>query len=380
MKSPPPSLEAEIASAALSAVGQPNLPVAVRKRAALAPIRIGPRPVLKPRQDAELASEPFDISKLVEQVAPTIDADGRHYPQLTNVPRSRERELELALKDQWRELSARCIQIADLCNARQQQAAELQKAQTALSDLEQCVGLLHAALAQQEGETAAAKQALAQTGDEMAASRMQLEAARADAATSQDLARQLRAGFDQRGAALSAAQQKIDALAAALAAKTAEAEKLAAPIDEERRQHRDELTQQSVRFEIEIARLTRLLREREQQLETLHGAHTRVAKRYAELARSAESLESEKKTARDHVKAQAELIELLEALLKVERETAEGKIAELTAALAQERAARAEVEGASAAIRKNIVRLLPTLVARRAQEAAEAPGKREDAA
>ncbi len=364
----------------MSAISQPGLPVAVRKRAALPPIRIGPQPILKRRQDTGLESEPFDVSDLLEQVAPAVDGDGRHYPRLTNVPRGRERELELALKDQWRELSARCIQIADLCNVRQQQAAELQSMRTALVDLENCVGLLQGALSQQESETAAAKQSLAHADEEMAALRVQLEAAQGDVAKSQRLAHQLRAAFDERGTALTAARQKIEALAAGLAAKKAEAEKLAAPIDEERRQHRAELMQQSVRFEIEIARLTRVLQERERQLETIHGAHTRVAKRYEELARSAETLESAQKTARDHVKAQTELTQLLEVLLKVERETAEGKIAELTAALAHERAARADAERASAAMRKNIGHLLPTLVARRGQEAADAPVKREDAA
>jgi hypothetical protein len=52
----------------------------------------------------------------------------------------------------------------------------------------------------------------------------------------------LKTAFDERGAALATARQRIDALEAALAAKTAEAETLAAPIDEERRQHRAEVT------------------------------------------------------------------------------------------------------------------------------------------
>jgi hypothetical protein len=69
---------------------------------------------------------------------------------------------------------------------------------------------------------------------------------------------------------------------------------------------------------------------------------------------------------------------VLEALLKVERETAEQKIAELTAALEQERVARADAERTSTTMRKDIVHLLPKLVARR--DGVQAPAKREDAA
>jgi chromosome segregation ATPase len=374
VKTPKASFEAEIASAAMHAVGRPALPV-VKAGAPLPPIEIGPRRMAKPR-GRKPDPEPFDVADVLEQVAPTIDAEGRHYPRLTNVPRTRERELELALKDQWTELASRCIQVADLCNRQQQQAAELQTARQALDDLDKSVGLLQAALTQQENETASAKEALVRAEQEMAALRVQheretaalrkqLEVAQNDAAKSQQQARNLKTAFEERGALLASARQKIEMLAAELAVKTAEAEKLAAPIDEERRQHRAELTQQSVRYETEVARLTRLLAEREQQLDTLQGAHTRVAKRYEGLARSAEGLEAAQKTAQDHVKSQAELIQVLEALLKVERETAEGRIAEITAALENERAGRAEAERSRATMRKDIVHLLPKLVARR---------------
>ena len=211
-----------------------------------------------------------------------------------------------------------------------------------------------------------------------AALHAQLEAVQSDAAQSQQQARNLKAAFEERGVVLATARQKIETLAAELAAKTTEVETLKAPIDEERREHRAALMQQSARFETEVAQLKHLLEEREQQLDTLQGAHTRVAKRYEEMARSAEVLETAEKTARDHVKSQAELIQVLEALLKVERETAEAKVAELTAALEQERAARESVEAASATMRKDIVHLLPKLVARR--DGTPAPAKREDAA
>ena len=367
----------------MRSVGRPGLPVMVAKREPLPPISIGPRPITKPHREFEPDPELFDVAEVLEQVAPTVDADGRHYPRLEALPRNRERELELALKDQWRELSERCVQIAELCNVQQQQAAELQTARDALADLDKSVGLLEAALAQQESETAAAKQALARTEEETAALGAQLEAAQNVAAQSQQRARDLKAAFDERGAELLSARRRIEALEAELSAKTAECEKLAAPIEEERQQHREEVQQQRVRHEIEVGRLTRLLKEHEQQLDALQGAHTRVAKRYEELARSSKELETTHKTACDHVKSQAELIQVLESLLKVERDTAAGKIAEMTVALEQERAARAEAEQASATMRKDIVQLLPKLVARRGGAVpakAEEPVKREDAA
>jgi chromosome segregation ATPase len=366
VKSSAPDIDLEITSAATRTPGRPGMPVVVAKGQPLPPISIGPRPAAKPRREIEADPELFDVTDVLEQVAPAVDADGRHYPRLQALPRNRERELELALKDQWRELSERCIQIAELCNTQQQQAAELQTARDALGDLDKSVGLLEAALNQQESETAAAKDALARTEGEMAALADQLEAAQNAAAQSQQRVRELKSAFDGRGAELASARQRIAALEADLCVKTAECERLAAPIEDERRQHREELQELGGRHEIEVGRLTRLLSEREQQLDALQDAHTRVARRYEELARASKEIETAHKTASDHIRSQTELIQVLESLLKVERDTAQGKIAEMTAALAQERAARVEAEQASATIRKDIVQLLPKLMARRA--------------
>jgi chromosome segregation ATPase len=391
VKTSTPDLEAEIANAAMRAVRRSGVSV-VAARAPLPPIDLAPRGKSAPpraRRVPKPEPEPFDVLDTLDQVAPSVDAEGRRYPRLGELPRNRERELEHALKDQWKELSARCIQIVDLHNTQRQQAADLQTAREALAELDKSVGMLQAALSQQENETAAAKKAHAQSKQEMAALQARFEATQGDAAKLQRQAGLLKTAFDERGAALATARQRIDALEAALAAKTAEAETLAAPIDEERRLHRAEVTQQRsrneievsqqrVRYEFEIGRLTRLLAERENQLNSLHGAHTRVAKRYEALARTTADFEAAQKTARDHAKSQAELIQVLEALLKVERETAEQKIAELAAALEQERVARADAERTSTTMRKDIVHLLPKLVARR--DGVQAPAKREDAA
>ncbi|MEJ2436164.1 MAG: hypothetical protein P8Y53_24615, partial [Pseudolabrys sp.] len=119
-------------------------------------------------------SEPFDIAEVIEQVAGAVDANGRHWPRLQGAPVNRVSELERALEAQRNELSARCMQLADLCNVQQQQAADLQVAHEAIRNLDGSLNLLQAALAQQEGEAAAAKQALAQAEQERDALRAQL--------------------------------------------------------------------------------------------------------------------------------------------------------------------------------------------------------------
>ena len=129
-----------------------------------------------------------------------------------------------------------------------------------------------------------------------------------------------------------------------------------------------------MRFEIEVARLRRLLEERDKQVDTLEAAHTTLSRRCEGLTVTATALEVEKKITDENLKSQAELIQVLEALLKVERETAEQKITELTLALEQERTARAASERISATMRKDIVQLLPKLVARRSLPAAPQPG------
>jgi len=300
-----------------------------------------------------------------------------------SVPRDRVRELELALKEQWTELSERCTQIADLCNVQRQQAEELELARKAIEGLDKSVGLLQAALAEQESEAAAAQQALAQAEEEKTALAGQLEGAKGDSAALLQRALDFKSAFNAREATLAAARQRIETLETELAVEVAEVEKLAAPIEEEQRRHRAELTQQTVRFEIELSRLTRLLAERDKHVETLEAAHTTLSRRCEALTATAAVLETEKKIADESVKSQAELIQVLEALLKVERETAEQKITELTAALEQERTARAACERASAAMRKDIVQLLPKLVARRGPAAASQPdasAPRDDAA
>jgi hypothetical protein len=58
-------------------------------------------------------NEPFDVSDLVEQVDGMVDADGRHWPRLPDAPRNRIKDLENTVENQRKELSTRCIQIAD---------------------------------------------------------------------------------------------------------------------------------------------------------------------------------------------------------------------------------------------------------------------------
>ena len=314
---------------------------------------------------------------------PERDADGRYYPRLVSIPRDRVCELELALKEQWTELSARCTQIADLCNVQRQQSEELKLAREAIEGLDKSVSLLQTALAQQESEAVAAQRALSQAQAEKAALASQLENAKGDSADLLQRALDFKSAFNDREATLAAARQRIETLEAELAVKVAEVEKLASPIEEEQRRHRAELTQQTVRFEIELSRLTRLLAERDKHVETLEAAHTTLSRRCEGLTATAAVLEAEKKITDESLKSQAELIQVLEALLKVERETAEQKIVELTAALEQERTARAAFERVSATMRKDIVQLLPRLVARRGSAAApqpDAPASRDDAA
>ena len=348
-----------------------------------------PVKALKANIEAEIASAAANAVGPAE-----VDHDGRHYPRMMSVPRDRVRELELALQEQWAELSARCTQIADLVNVQQQQAEELKLARDAIEGLDKSVGLLRAALTQQESEAAAALHALALANEERAALAAELDKARSDSAVQIDKAKSdsavllqraldFKTAFHEREATLAAARQKIEALEAELAIKSAELERLSAPIEEEQRRHRAELTQQTVRFEIEVARLRRLLEERDKQVDTLEAAHTTLSRRCEGLTVTATALEVEKKITDENLKSQAELIQVLEALLKVERETAEQKITELTLALEQERTARAASERISATMRKDIVQLLPKLVARRSLPAApqsDTPPARTDAA
>jgi DNA repair exonuclease SbcCD ATPase subunit len=318
-------------------------------------------------------SEPRDNSDAAEETDATLALEGRHWPKLLPGPRTSVSALENTIKEQSAELTLRCVQVADLCNIREQQAAALVIARDEIDRLSKSIAVLQDTIAQQETEAAAAKQKLILSDKEEATLRAQLDKALNESAELLQRLLSAETAFNDREIAITSAQESVEPLKAELAAKTAETVRLAAALEEANQRPRNELDQQRTQFENQVRKLEAVVAERDMQVKDLEEARAKIAERCDNLAEIVDALENTQQHARERIESQAGHVELLEQLLKVEREAAELKIRELTAELQRERLEHSAAERASAAMRKDIVLLLPKLAARRYRPAEPEP-------
>ena len=131
------------------------------------------------------------------------------------------------------------------------------------------------------------------------------------------------------------------------------------------RHHHDELKRQCSRFDIQIQELRTIIEGRDCKIKELETEQAELTARLECLSKTAATFEGTKQGAENIIKSQAENIELLEALLRVERETSEAKTKALIKELQQERLENYAKEQASTEMRRDIVLLLPKLAARR---------------
>jgi chromosome segregation ATPase len=303
---------------------------------------------------------PFDATTLAKDAETTIDTDGRHWPTVY-IPRDGMRDLQNTLKEQKTELLARCVQIADLYNKHQQQAAELEIAHEAIAGLDKAVTVLRKALAQQEGETAAAHRALALADDEKNSLRAQVGKAINESIQLQETVLNLNEAADSNAArlrlveaALSTANGKIatlavtatetnqrhnkerdqqkaqfaierNALEVALAGKEVELEELNIASKEAIQRYQNELNLQKEQFAFERKTLEDAVTAAEMQLNELKSISMQLLKRCNYFVEKVSALEATNKIADDKIRSQADNIVLLETLLRVEREGAELK-------------------------------------------------------
>jgi hypothetical protein len=312
-------------------------------------------------------SEPRANFDYVERLDAALDADGRRWPTLLPVQRDCKNELENKIKELSAELSLRCIQIADLCNMRQQQDSELEAARDVINNIGKSITALQDAIAKHESEAAAAQQALALSKQENTALRMQLEKMKKESAAWLKRSLNVEAAFNDREVAIASARETVEFLRRDVAARTMEASSLRATIKEANRRHCNDLNEQDAHFRIQIKKLEAMVEERDMRLKELDRTHSKLVERYNGLAKTVDALESTKRSAGERTKSQNDLVERLETLLRIEREAAEIKIKDLTAELQRERWARSAAETSAAKAQNDIVQLSPRLAARRSR-------------
>jgi len=291
-----------------------------------------------------------------------LDAEGRRWPELPIGPRNRIITLESKIAEQSAELNQRCTQVADLCNIREQQAIELHDACDQIDRLSESIAGLQVTIVQHETETAAAKQKLILLDKERFILRAQLDKAKVECADL--LQRSLRAetAHNDKDMIIASTQEKIENLKEKLAATPAT---LATAIEEANTRHRHELNQQRAHFDNQIKKLEGVVAKRDMLLKDLEIARAGFAERCNDLSKTVSVLESARQFAQERIELQTGHIQALETMSRIEREAMELKIKELTVELQCERVERSVAERMSAAIRKNIILLLPRLAARR---------------
>lgn len=309
----------------------------------------------------------------------SVDLDERLWPTLDVPPKQGPSPLEKKVAEQERELALRCTQVADLYNLQERRQAELQVAHDEIERLNATFAEMQDTATHHVATAAERKKALTALYQENAVLRGKLDKAHDEAA---DLSRQMLAietMFNDREMVITSALEQADLLKAELAAAADEKAQLTAALDEANRLHQDD----AARYEAAIEELNRKLEslfvDNGIQLKT----REKLAKRCDELAKTSAALESERQEAKSRLSTQSEHTRFLETVLRVERETAEARIKELTEKLEHERVQRAAADDASAAMRREMAALLRHFAARRTQpelRKADAPAPQQDAA
>ena len=267
------------------------------------------------------------------------DAEGRHWPVLPAIPQNDISALEKTIAKQSAELNLRCTQVADLYNVQQQQANELQTACEEIDRLSGTISTLLDTAAQYETEAVATKKKLTLLENEKAALRAQLDKALEDSSKMTQRLLAVETAFNDRETSVASALEKAESLKAELTTELAERFKLVAAAERQKQRHRVELNQLKSGFESQIRKSETLVVSQDVQIKGLEEVRDRAVKR----------------------------VEILEALLRSEREGAQFKIKELTEELQRERLGHSAEDRAAAAMRKEIVFLLPKLAARKDQ-------------
>ncbi|MDO8875382.1 MAG: hypothetical protein Q8M24_10950 [Pseudolabrys sp.] len=348
--------------------------------------RLRPAPAVRSRAPIDLDEDLFSPAGGAAQspprdraALPSVDLDDRPWPTLETPPKAGPHALEKKAAEQERELALRCTQVADLYNLQERQSAELQVAYAEIERLTTAFNDLQETATQHALSAAERKKAVTALHQENAVLRSKLDKAMDDATELSQQMLTTETMFNDRELVITTALEKADLLKAELAAAAEEKSQLTVAMREAEQLHRDDVSRKMAAIDELNRKVESLFADHSVQLKT----REKLAKRCDELAKSAAALETENQEAKVKLAAQAEHAAFLETVLRVERETAEARIKELTERLEHERSQRASADRASSAMRLEMAALLRQFTARRRQAGdgdPEVPAPRQDAA
>jgi hypothetical protein len=311
-------------------------------------------------------NEPPINAEQVENTSTALDAEGRVWPQLSPTQRPNVRALEDKIAEQSEVLTERCIQIADLSNIRQEQANELLIACDEIDCLSKSIADLQQALAQRDEEAAAATEKLILLDKENIVLQAQLTKALHESFEYSKRLLDVETELNNKTVDIATTQETVEQQKAELATLQAEKLRMETTIEEKANlRYRDELKQQSWLFDIQILELRTIVAGRDRKIKDLEAAQAELTARFECLSKTAATFEGTQQIAKNKIRSQAENIEFLETLLRVERETSEAKMRALIKEFQQERLEHYAKEQASAEIRKDTILVLPKLAMRR---------------
>jgi chromosome segregation ATPase len=248
------------------------------------------------------------VMKFIE---PTFDVGGELWPALSADPGADIRALEHKIAKQSTELNLRVIEIVELYNNQQRQANELQNAYDEIDRLNRVIVTLHVTTTQHKADVAAAQDKIVISENEKEALRAERDAAFQESKVLAGRLLGMEAAYNIRQTNVASALEQVEFLNSEVVSASAERFKLVAAAQGEKRRHRTALNQQTSALEDKIKKAEVLAATQEAQIKHLETTRGKLDKR----------------------------VEVLEALLKSEREVAERKISRLNEQLQRDRPA-----------------------------------------
>jgi chromosome segregation ATPase len=294
-----------------------------------------------------------------EETDTTVDSQGRHWPTLMSVPRNPVTELENTVAKLSAELTQRSIQVADIYNLQHQQAGDLLIACDEIDRLSKSIGTLQHTITHLENDAVTREKKLTQLDQENINLQQQLDKSLKECSALLQRLLIAETTLNEKELAIVSAQERHTQTKRELIAAQTGAFRAAKLGEEVNERHRNELDRQSSQFKEQIRKTDESAIEQSRQVQNLEESRAALSYRCDDLCKTLDTFESDKRNTREKYESQA--VEVLEVLLKVERESAENRIRELTAELDRERAANLDTERASAEIRRNMLVLLPKL-------------------
>jgi chromosome segregation ATPase len=245
----------------------------------------------------------------VKFIEPAFDAAGELWPRLSEATSSNICALKGTIANQSAELYQRLTEVLELYNAQQQQANELAIAYAKIDRLARTILVLQEANAQHEIDATAAQNRITLLESENAALLAQHDRALQDSRALADQLLAMETAFNARETNVVSALEQVEFLNSELATAAAEQFKLVATVHGEKRRQRSVLTQQTSILQDKIKRTEALAATQEMQIRHLEAVRTKLDKR----------------------------IQVLETLLRSDREIAELKIKRMTEELRRAR-------------------------------------------